>query len=107
MGYFFEYLRVDEHITAAHLGLRIAEQSCDRLVVESRDCLVAGQQRQRHAQALAPRSTREGRAGGARKQPSVLLAAGPAGRRLGGARRRYRARPGTRQNLVHLSIHWK
>lgn len=86
---FFEYLRVDEHITAAHLGLRVAEQSRDRLVVQPRDGLVAGQQRQRHAQALAPRAASQGRAGGARKQPSVLLTARPAGRRLGGPGRRH------------------
>lgn len=85
MGNFcFEYLRVDEHITAAHLGLRVAEQSRDRLVVQSSDGLVARQQRERDAQALAPCAASEGRARSARKQPSVVLAVGAAGRRLGG-----------------------
>lgn len=99
-GYIFEYLGVDEHITAARLGLRVTEQPRDCLVVEPRDRLVAGQQRQRDAQALPPRAAREGRAGGARKQPSVLLAAGAAGRRLGRAGRGHRAGPATWRRLV-------
>lgn len=77
----------------ARSGHRVAVRASDRLVVESRDGLVAGEKGQRDAQALAPEAAREGRAGGARGRPSVLLARGPAPRRRGGPGGRHRTRP--------------